>query len=754
MERLTADLKGVAVYLDDILVSGGTAEEHLNNLRCLLRRLHDKGLRCRLDKCKFAQPSVEYLGHLLSHKGIAKGTKVDAVLNMPPPTDVSGLKSFLGSVQFYHKFLPNLATVTEPLHMLTRKGVKWEWGPQQQTAFTTLKNLLCADTVLAHFDPSLPIGISCDASSSGIGCVLFHRYPDSSERPIANASKTLTATQSKYSQIHKEALAIIFGLRKFHQFLYGRRFILVTDHKLLISLFGADKGTPSMAANRLARWSLILHQYDYAIEYRATAQHGNADALSRLPTGEDPAFDKEEGEEDIDTVCMVKTIHQQLNVLDGTLRKHSTRDPLLSQVIKYTQEGWPPKDTSSETSNNQDDDDVNAFRRIADCLRVTDGCLLYGLRVVIPATLQQQVLDLLHLGHFGTQRMKQLARSAVYWPRIDTDIADMARRCTACNEHQNAPNKLPVHPWMVPEKPWSRVHIDHAIEFMGTNWLVMVDAYSKYPCIHATSSTSTKTTTALLEEDFAHFGYPHTIVSDNATSFTSEEFQQWCGERGIVHLTGAPYHPATNGAAERLVQSFKKSLKKSSLLPKAALQEFLMLYRRTPLSIGFSPSELLNSRQIRTKIDALIPAPAHLFQAKQMPAKPVAKIEFAVGTPCYALYCGPRRTQDPRWIPAVVTRVFGPRTVNVRVTPTGPTWKRHLDQLRPRYSTPEDNEPGDSPSAATPTTPAPDAASAPQNAPAAHRRRNNPRHPSQSAGYGPDNPRRSERLKANARPVR
>ena len=351
MERLTADLEGVAVYLDDMLVGGNTAEEHLTNLRCLLRRLHEKGLRCRLDKCKFAQPSVEYLGHLLSHKGIAKGTKVDAMLNMPPPTDVSGLKSFLGSVQFYHKFLPNLATVTEPLHMLTHKGVKWEWGSQQQTAFTTLNNLLCANTVLAHFDPSLPIGISCDASPSGVGVVLFHRYPDGSERPIAITSKTLTATRSKYSQIHKEALAIIFGLRKFHQFLYGRRFILVTDHKPLISLFSADKETPSMAANRLARWSLILHQYDYAIEYRAAAQHGNADALSRLPTGEGPAFDKEEEEEDFDTVCMVKTIHQQLNVLDGTLRKHSEKDPLLSQVIEYTQEGWPPKDTSSETSN-------------------------------------------------------------------------------------------------------------------------------------------------------------------------------------------------------------------------------------------------------------------------------------------------------------------------------------------------------------------------------------------------------------------
>ena len=356
------------------------------------------------------------------------------------------------------------------------------------------------------------------------------------------------------------------------------------------------------------------------------------------------------------------------------------------------------------------------------------------------------MLNLLHLGHFGIERMKQLARTAVYWPCIDTDITDMARQCTACNEHQNAPTKLPIHPWMVPEKPWSRVHIDHAIDFMGSNWLVVIDAYSKYPCIHATTSTSTKSTTALLEEDFAHFGYPHTIVSDNATSFTSEEFKEWCAERGIIHLTGAPYHPATNGAAERLVQSFKQSLRKSSLPPKAALQEFLMLYRRTPLSVGYSPSELLNKRQLRCKIDALLPVPAHLFQAKQSTSQSVAKIEYAVGTPCYALYCGPRRTQDPRWIAAVVTRVFGPRTVNVRVTPTGPTWKRHLDQLRPRHTSPEDEDPGDAATTSTSASAAP-----PLNAdPVAAPRRRNPRLPTGSC-YGHHNPRRSERIKARDR---
>ena len=707
MDKMTADLQGVCVYLDDILVSGDTASSHLQNLRALFQRLQERGLRCRLEKCSFAQPSVEYLGFIISNHGIAKGHKVDAVVSMPAPTDVSSLRSFLGSVQFYNKFLSNLATITDPLYRLTKKGIQWKWGSEEQATFQKLKNMLCADTVLAHFDPSLLVGVSCDASEVGLGAVLFHRYADGSERPIANISKTLTDTQRRYSQIQKEALAIVFSLKKFHQFLYGRRFILVTDHRPLIALFGPTKATPALAANRLARWALMLSQYDYSIEYRRTADHGNADALSRLPAGPDATFDSEESEADIDTVCTIKVISLQLNPADpGVLAKESAKDPVIANVMRYCREGWPvkamPDDQAQEYS-------VEQFRKLSVSLSTVHGCLLHGTRVVIPPTLQPQVLELLHLGHFGIQRMKQLARTAVYWPGIDTDITNQCHRCQTCAEHQTKPAKPANHPWMLPEKPWSRIHVDHAINFLGTNWLVLVDAYSKYPCIHPTTSTSTKATTDLLEEDFAHFGYPHTIVSDNATTFSSEEFQAWCRERGIIHLTGAPYHPATNGAAERLVQTFKRALVKSSLPPKSALQQFLMQYRRTPLVVGYSPSEFLNGRQIRSKIDILLPSPAHIVQGRQAREATKSQAEeisdqqavhhiFKVGMPCYALYCGPRRDKDPRWVPAVVTKVFGTRSVNVRVLPKGSTWRRHIEQLRPRYGVHEDADPGEPPS--------------------------------------------------------
>ena len=150
-------------------------------MQALLQRLHYKGLRCNLEKCCFAQSSVEYVGHTLSPDGISKGRKVNTVLQMPPPKDMSALRPFLGSVQFYAKFIPNLSSRTEPLTQLTRKDTAWRWGPEEQTAFQELKDLLCTHTALAHFDPTKQVGISCDASNVGIGAVLFHRYDDGSE---------------------------------------------------------------------------------------------------------------------------------------------------------------------------------------------------------------------------------------------------------------------------------------------------------------------------------------------------------------------------------------------------------------------------------------------------------------------------------------------------------------------------------------------------------------------------------------------
>nr|CAB3223623.1 uncharacterized protein K02A2.6-like [Phallusia mammillata] len=601
--------------------------------------------------------------------------------------------------------------------------------------------MLSSNNVLTHFDQTLPVGIACDASYVGIGAVLFHRYPDGSERPIANASKTLTDSQRNYSQIQKKALAIVYALKKFYQYLFGRKFILMTDHKPLLSLFGPNKATPALAANRLARWALFLNQFSYDIVYRKTSEHQNTDVLSRLPVGQDPVFDGKESAHDVDTVCNIRTLSLQVQPSDSySLQKETAKDPTLTKVMRYTREGWPAKFRVEDIN-----DPAESFRKIKESLSTCYGCLLYGSRAVIPESIRPKVLKLLHEGHLGMQRMKQLARTAVYWPNIDRDIVDLCRKCNTCAVYQNAPSKVALHPWMSPEKPWSRLHVDHAINFMGYNWLLLIDAYSKYPCIHPTQSISAKTTIDLLENDFSHFGYPHTLVTDNAPTFMSEQFQNYCKERGIVHVTGAPYHPATNGAAERLVQTFKQALRKSSSPPKEALLEFLMQYRRTPAGSGYSPSELSNHRQMRTKIDALLPSPAHTTQGIQ--SKIATKSQFLVrranvysykvGDPCYVLYFGPRHNQQPRWVAAKVIKRHGCRSVEVRVIPRGPIWRRHIEQLRPRYATEEDENPADDPNPVSERIneeiPDTTQSSPPKVA--------DPEH----LEYGPGNPRRSKR---------
>ena len=169
------------------------------------------------------KPSLDCLGHHIDADGFHPvEAKVNATKDAPAPTNVTEWKSFLGMINFYGKFLPNLASTLEPLHKLLRKGTHWMWGRQQQEAYAAAKGLLQSSQVLVHYDPEKTLVLSCDASPYGVGAVLAHKFDDGSERPIAYASRTLSKTERGYSQLDKEALALVFGVKKFHQFVYGR----------------------------------------------------------------------------------------------------------------------------------------------------------------------------------------------------------------------------------------------------------------------------------------------------------------------------------------------------------------------------------------------------------------------------------------------------------------------------------------------------------------------------------------------------
>ena len=192
------------------------------------------------------------------------------VLQMFSPENITQLKSFLGMVtyMYYLKFLPNLSTTLSPLYLLVQKNSRWKWSKEQQSAFTKVKEQLISPVVLTAFDPDKELILQCDASPYGLGAVLAHKEVDGSEQPIAFCSHTLPPAEKNYSQLDKEALALVFGTKKFHSYLYGRRFTLISDHKPLQHIMGEKKGVPQMASARLQRWSLLLGAYNYTIQFK------------------------------------------------------------------------------------------------------------------------------------------------------------------------------------------------------------------------------------------------------------------------------------------------------------------------------------------------------------------------------------------------------------------------------------------------------------------------------------------------------
>ena len=291
MEKVLQGLPGVVCYIDDVLVTGRNDEEdeeHLHNLEEVLKRLEARGFRLKKSKCYSFKPSIEYLGYRVDAEGLhVTEEKVEAILSEPTPTDERQLRSFLGLVNYYGRFVSDLATIAHPLNDLLKREHSWYWSDECEAAFCKLKEKL-ASTVLVHYDISLPLKLACDASAYGVGAVISHVINDGSDLPVAYASWTLTKSEQNYPQIEKEALSNILVVKKFHKFLYGRKFTLVTDHKPLVTILGPRSHIPTLAAARLQRWALLLAAYQYEVEFKSTDKHGNAEGLSRLPLPTSP----------------------------------------------------------------------------------------------------------------------------------------------------------------------------------------------------------------------------------------------------------------------------------------------------------------------------------------------------------------------------------------------------------------------------------------------------------------------------------
>ena len=674
MDNVLQGLTNVVVYLDDILITGNTEEEHLDNLEKVLQRLKSAGLRLKENKCVFQEKIVKYLGYKIDATGLhPTEEKIKAIINAKTPTNITELKSYLGLLNYYGKFLPNLSTTLQPLYELLRKDKKWNWTEKQEKCFQSSKKLLQSNKLLVHFDPNKELVLACDASPYGIGAVLSHVMEDGTEKPIAFASRTLSDSEKSYSQIEKEGLAIIYGIKKFHLYLYGRSFQLLTDHKPITTLFNEMKGVPTMASNRIQRWALSLSAYNYTIKYKSGNTNNNADALSRLPLPEKPTATPVPQE----NVFLINYLDNSV-ITSKQIQHWTQRDKVLSQVYRYILKGWP----KLASDNNPE---LRPYKSRMSELSVYNGCILWGSRVVVPPPGRNFVIQELHTAHPGISRMKSLARSYIWWPKIDKDIELRVRTCENCQLNQNLPPEVPLHSWSFPSQPWSRLHLDFAGPFMNKMFMVLIDAHSKWMEVIPMLSITAVLTIEKLKSIFSTHGLPDTIVTDNGTTFTSSQFQEFIKQNGITHIRSAPFHPKSNGLAEKAVQIFKNSMKKMTGSIESRLSKFLFQYRIIPqTTTGLSTAELLFNRKIKSHLDLLYPDLQLKVKEKQLVQKRnhdwhVRDRDIDLGDQVFVK----NYAAGLPWLPGVI---IGRTGVNFTVKlDDNREVRRHKDQIRYRH---------------------------------------------------------------------
>ena len=697
----------------------------------VLERLHGANLRLRQDKCFFLCHSIDYLGHIIDKDGLhPTPEKVRAINEAPTPKNVTELRSFLGLVNYYSKFLPNLSMKLSPLYLLLNKKQKWEWSTVQEQAFQIAKEALKGDSLLVHYDTEKPLVLACDASQYGIGAVLSHIMEDQQERPIAYISRTLTSAEKNYSQLEKEALAIIFAVRKFHTYLYGRYFVIESDHKPLSFLFGETKGIPQMASARIQRWALTLSMYRYTIRYKAGSKLANADAFSRLPRPVTSSPDHHPAD-----LTMLLNHLSSTSIGPAHIKDWTSKDPILSCVRRFIMTGWPDGDLGER---------YTPYASRKNELSSLDGCILWASRVVVPPPGRKQILEELHTTHPGISKMKALARAYVWWPGMDAEITQVVKSCPVCQESRPSPAPAPLHPWEWPSQPWSRLHMDFAGPFKGHMLFIIVDAHSKWIDAHIMQSITASQTIEKLRIIFANHGLPRKVVTDNGSSFTSAEFRTFLSENGIVHVTSAPYHPSSNGLAERAVQTVKRGVSQTSgTTLQEKLSKFLLTYRITPqATTGVPPADLLMGRRLRSRMDRFFPDLAQRVETRQSQhaqqhdsSKPLRT--FKVGD---LVYTKDFSTTPVSWTPGKVVKVTGPLSYQVELLDRRVV-RRHVDAVRDRqvqYPRPQPQEevtsdddlylpdgPPPAPPTVTPPQPAP-AGTAPVTAPPTRSRRGHP----------------------------
>lgn len=576
-------MPGVETDIDDILVWATSEDELETRLDAVLNKCEQIKLTLNREKCVFKTEEVAYIGHVLTPDGIKPDNdKIKAIVEMPAPKDKKGVERLLGTVNYLAKFLPNMSTITQPIRNLLQKDVEFQWSENQERAFSEIKEILTSEPgpVLTFFNVKEPVTVSCDASQCGLGSVLLQNG-----RPIAYASRSMTPAETRYAQIEKELLSILFALERFHQYTYAKNVFVENDHKPLESII---KKPLASAPPRLQRMLLRLQKYTFDLRYKPGKQLVVADTLSRAPLPECESTENMEEE----LSYFVHTLIQNLPISDKKLQEIKELTSIeMGDLCDNIVKGWP----EDKWKLNKECGDFWAHR---DELSVNDGLIMKGERIVIPPSMRSEMLKNIHIGHMGIEKCRKRARDIIFWPCMGKQIADLVSKCAICLENRNSIQKEPLIPSEIPNRPWEIVATD-LFTWNDSDYLVIVDYYSKYFEFAKLENTKSSTVIMHTKSIFARHGIPVQVKSDNGPQYTSKEYKDfsrnWCFE----HTTMSPYHSQANGLVEKSVQTIKRMLTKSKhdeIDPYLGLLE----YRNTPMDNLGSPAQLLMGRRLRS----------------------------------------------------------------------------------------------------------------------------------------------------------
>ncbi|XP_048257540.1 uncharacterized protein K02A2.6-like [Haliotis rufescens] len=576
MDMILEKCPGTVGIADDIAVFGKNKKEHDNNLINLMEAAQQSGLVFNPGKCEIKTDQIKFFGLVFDAEGVhADPDKVKAIREIGYPSDAKQLQEFLGIATYMGPFIPHLSQITAPLRELIKKDVEYKWSESHQSSFNKIKETICKKVTLTYFNPTLDSTLRVDASMKGLGAVLLQN-----EKPIAFASKSLSETEQRYANIEREMLAVVFGCERFHTYLYGKQFIVETDHKPLEMIHLKNL---SAAPQRLQRMLLRVQPYDVTIKYRPGSMMEVADALSRSPGKTSKTIDL-----DI-RVDLTQFSDKKIQ----SLKEETSKDATLQALKEIILEGWPERPKQLPAP-------IRPYWAYRDELSIEDGLLLKGDCVIIPTSMKQEILGKLHEAHQGIEKTKLRAKTCVFWCGIGTDIENMVKSCHVCQEFQKCQPAEPLLQHELPTRPWQVLGTD-LFYMEGEEYIIVSDYYSKFPIIRKMSGGS-RGTISTLKAIFAEQGIPEKVISDNGPHFSAERFQEFAKAWGFTHITSSPHYPQSNGFIERQIQTTKRTLQKAKLSnidPNMAM----LILRATPIDHNLpSPAELLNTRKMKSNL--------------------------------------------------------------------------------------------------------------------------------------------------------